>query len=62
MFVRAAISAASSELAIRDDGGHAPNAVLLCLGCDFGLVHVVNHYLVRRTSYPFDEFDCFLAR
>jgi len=31
------------------------------LGGCLGLVHVMNHDLVRRTGNPFDEFDRFLA-
>ena len=62
MFVRAAARAAPRELAVNEDGGHAANSMLLCLGSYIGLVHVVNDYLVRGTSYALDELNCLLAR
>ena len=62
MFIRAAPCAAPCNLAIDHDGGHAADTVLFRLGRHFGLVHIVDDYLMRGTGYPLDHLDCFLAR
>jgi hypothetical protein len=61
MLIRAATRAAACEFAGNDDSGDAADTVILRFGRCLGLMHVVNHDLVRRTDNPLDEFDRFLA-
>src|SRR2546427_2208315 len=61
MLIRASTRTAACEFAVNHDGWHAANTVLLRLGSNFGLLHVVDDYLVRRTGYPLDELNCLLA-
>src|SRR5260370_42537643 len=61
MLIRATTRAASCEFAVNDDSRNAADAVMLCFGGDLGLVHVVDHDLVRRAGNTFDEFDRFFA-
>jgi hypothetical protein len=61
MFIRATASAAPCQFTVNYDCGHASDTVMHSFGCDFGLVHVMDHHLMRRTGYPLDEVDCFLA-
>jgi hypothetical protein len=46
MFVRATASTASGQLTVNDYGWHTSDAVLLCLGSYFRLLHVMNDHLV----------------
>jgi hypothetical protein len=50
MLIGAATRAAPREFAFNHDRGHATDAVLLRFGRYFGLVHVVDDYLMGRTS------------
>src|SRR6516225_9715704 len=61
VLVRAATRTAAGEFAVNHNGRHAADAVLLRLGSNFGLLHVVEDYLVRTTRQPLDELDCLLA-
>src|SRR5713101_2010540 len=61
MLIRAAASAAAGELTVDDNRGDAADAELLRFGGSLGLMHVVDHDLVRRTGYSFHQFDGFLA-
>jgi len=62
MLIGATASATPGEFAVNYDSGQTANAVVLRLGSDFGLVHVVDHYVMRGTSYPLNKLYCFLAR
>ncbi len=62
MLIRATARAAPCQCTVNYDCGHTADAVMLRFGCDFGLVHVMDNYLMRSTGYSLDEFDCFLAR
>src|SRR5437867_3195259 len=59
--IRAAASAAACKLTINDNSRDTADAVLFRLGGRLGLMHVMDHNLVRRSGYSFDEFDGFLA-
>jgi len=61
MLIRAATRAAACEFTVNDDSGDAADTVILRFGRCLGLMHVMNHDLVRRTGNPFDEFDRFFA-
>jgi len=61
MLIRPAPRAASCEFTVNDDSGDAAQTVILRFGRRFGLMHVVDHDLVRRTDNPFDEVDRFFA-
>jgi len=61
MLIRAAACAAACKLAVNDNSRDTADAVLFRLGGRLGLMHVMDHNLVRRTGYSFDEFDGFLA-
>ena len=54
MLIRAAACAAPGEFTVNYNCWHASDAIMLRLGSYFGLVHVVDDYLMRRTSYPLD--------
>jgi hypothetical protein len=61
MLIGASASATPGEFAVNHDGWHAADTLLLRLGSNFGFLHVVDDYLVRRTGYPLDELNCLLA-
>jgi hypothetical protein len=61
MLIRASTRTAACEFAVNHDGWHAADTLLLRLGSNFGFLHVVDDYLVRRTGYPLDELNCLLA-
>ena len=50
MLIRVAATAAPGEFTVNYDGWHASDAVMLRFGSHFGLVHVVDDYLMRRTQ------------
>jgi len=62
MLIRATARATPGEFAINHDGGNASDAVMLRFGSHFGLLHIVDHYLMRRSSKALNYLDCFLAR
>src|SRR5260370_32191014 len=62
MLIRATARAATCQFTVNYDRGHAADAVMLRFGCHFGLVHVVDRYLMRRPSKALNYLDCFLAR
>jgi hypothetical protein len=61
MLIRATPRAAACEFTVNDDSGDAADTVILRFGHCLGLMHVMNHDLVRRTGNPFDKFDGFFA-
>jgi hypothetical protein len=62
MFIRATSGAASGEFAINHNGRNASDAVLPRLGSHVGLLHIVDHNLMRRPGKAFNYLDRFLAR
>lgn len=62
MLIRAAACAAPCEFAVNYNGGHAADAITPGLGCYFGLLHIMDHYLMRRTSKALNHLDCFFTR
>jgi hypothetical protein len=61
VLVRPTTGAAPGKLAVNHHGGNTSHAVLLRLGSNVRLLHIVDHNLVRRPRKPFNYFDCFLA-
>jgi len=62
VLVRAATGAARSQFAVNYYGRHAADSMLLCLGRDLGLVHVMDDDFMRRTGYSLDELNGLLTR
>src|SRR5260370_7218193 len=62
MFIRAPARAAPSEFAVDDNGRNTSDAVLLRFGSHIGLLHILDHNLMRRPSKTLNYLDCFLAR
>ncbi len=46
MLVRATARTAPRQFAVNHDGGNASDTVILRLGSHFGLLHIVDHYLM----------------
>src|SRR6266852_9327221 len=62
MIIRAPARAAPSEFAVDDNGRNTSDAVLLRFGSHIGLLHILDHNLMRRPSKTLNYLDCFLAR
>ncbi len=62
VLVRPTTRAAPGKLAVNDDGRNTSHAVLLRLGSHVGLLHIVDHYLMRRPGKALNYLDCFFAR
>jgi hypothetical protein len=50
VFVRSAACSTTGKFAVNHDGRHAADTVPLGLGSNFGLLHIVDDYLVRRPA------------
>ncbi len=61
LLIRAPARTATCEFAVNHDGRNAANAITLGLGCYFGLLHVMDQHLMRRTSKALYYLYCFLA-
>ncbi len=62
MLIGTAARAASCQFTVNYDSRDAAHAILLCFGRYFRLLHVVDDYLMGRTSKVLNYVDRFLAR
>jgi hypothetical protein len=62
MLIGSASGAAFGEFAVNDNGRNTSDAILLRFGNHFGLLHIVDHNLMRRPGEALNYLDCFLAR